>query len=220
MRTAASGETMVVMSAMVNRNSGRDSAHADEAAACQKHAGVDAIDEDAMELDWENDDDDDSWGLMDQADQEAIEEELDAVSSEYKSSSDSSGGEQEGEGEHPQVARNESAKDVRAQSPVARQDHHRSDNHRFIITPEQKSVTLFEIVVTAQEDGCWEEEDDDEIEDGHPQLPLDRLSQLMRRSDQSRRSLQKESLPTKFYGSSRFFNIELERQYLRRMLDD
>lgn len=243
---------MNFMPAMMSRRnaSGRDSArHADETAASaaffhnkRKTTRVDAgaigEEHEQMELDWDNDEDEDSWGLMDRADREAIEQELEALSSECESSassSDSPGGEQQQEHEEGGEERSRvgarNAEESELSAPVERQGHHRSDHHRFIITPEQIPATILEIVVIDQDDdGCWEEDNDDdddddcddEIErDRRPRrLPLDRLGQLMRRSDQSRRSLQKQSLPTRFYTSSRFFGIELERQQLRRMLVD
>ena len=185
--------------------------------------------DDAMVLEGENtnfdenvyddDDDDDSWGLMDQADQEAIEyeEELYSEQSSYTSSGDEGGdyGPMHGVIERDAI---EAYGDSRANSPALWRGDLPSNGHSFIITPEPRPTTI-EVVVTEDSEDWDDDEDDDDPYDS-ARLPLDRLSLLMRRSDKSRRCLQERSLPTKFYGSSRFFTIAIDRQKLRRMMDD
>ena len=174
----------------------------------------------------DDDDDDDSWGLMDQADQEAIEYEEEVFSEQSSSTSTSSG--DEGEEYYDQwhgVAERDDGEaygDSRAVSPALWRGDRLSDDHRFIITPERRPTTI-EVVVTEDTED-WDDDSDDDDMDESPydsaQLPLDRLSLLMRRSDQSRRCLQERNLPTRFYGSSRFFTIAIDRQKLRRMMND
>ena len=170
----------------------------------------------------DDDDDDDSWGLMDQADQEAIEYEEEVFSEQSSSTSTSSG--DEGEEYYDQwhgVAERDDGEaygDSRANSPALWRGDLPSNGHSFIITPEPRPTTI-EVVVTEDTEDWDDDEDDDDPYDS-ARLPLDRLSLLMRRSDKSRRCLQERSLPTKFYGSSRFFTIAIDRQKLRRMMDD
>lgn len=168
----------------------------------------------------DDDDDDDSWGLMDQADQEAIEYEEEVLSE--QSSSTSTFSENEGgdyEQWHSAAERDDvdAYGDSRAVSPALWRGDRLSDEHRFIITPERRPTTI-EVVVTEDTED-WDDDDDD-MDDDSAQLPLDRLSLLMQRSDQSRRCLQERNLPTRFYGSSRFFTIAIDRQKLRRMMND
>ena len=231
-RTAAFPTTIVDKSAM-NRVVGREDDYAfngDSSLRKEGAGGADAVvmdQGDPMlleglngddESDSEFDPDHESWEMMDQADQEAVEQE-EALSCEYESTSSRLRGESnQWQGG---VRNNQDDDDGRASSPVMRRNHHRADSHRFIISPEN-TPKIIEIVVTMDVED-WADDDGDDLDDseyGSQRLHYDKLNVLMRRSDQSRRCLLLQSLPTRFYGSSSFFAIALERQQLRRIMHD
>jgi len=187
--------------------------------------------DEAMQLDWDDDDDDeddnDSWGLMDQADQEAIQLEELQVQQSCEDETDDGGGEgtettSSSESQDEQQEDGESPHH-RALSPV--EQHHFLDysQHRFIITPERQTASspYFEVVSTE----AAVNDDDDTCEEQQEQPPgssfaFARLAILMRRSDASRRTVVRYQCPTDYFGSSGFFHMEMERQQLRRMMND
>jgi len=188
--------------------------------------------DEAMQLDWGDDDDDDdddndSWGLMDQADQEAIQLEELQVQQSCEDETDDGGGEgtettSSSESQDEQQEDGESPHH-RALSPV--EQHHFLDysQHRFIITPERQTASspYFEVVSTE----AAVNDDDDTREEQQEQPPgssfaFARLAILMRRSDASRRTVVRYQCPTDYFGSSGFFHMEMERQQLRRMMND
>jgi len=187
--------------------------------------------DEAMQLDWDDDDDDeddnDSWGLMDQADQEAIQLEELQVQQSCEDETDDGGGEgtettSSSESQDEQQEDGESPHH-RALSPV--EQHHFLDysQHRFIITPERQTASspYFEVVSTE----AAVNDDDDTREEQQEQPPgssfaFARLAILMRRSDASRRTVVRYQCPTDYFGSSGFFHMEMERQQLRRMMND
>lgn len=171
--------------------------------------------EESMELDWDNEDDgsESSWGIMDRADQEAIEEELLELTNIYRTERTIEGAGAPGydgrrvvkydRGEHQNAH-------TRPHSPIAQHEYHFSDSHRYVITPEQTNKTAT-MKINPLHSRNYEHHDD----------IYQRLALLVHRSDRSRKSFRTLSClqnSSEFYSSSRFLTIEMERQQLKRIL--